>query len=332
MDLDAYLDAHRAEWNRLDDLVKTRQLTGAESDELLDLYQRAATHLSVIRSTSPDAQTVEYLSTLVARARFRATGARPFTWSTVATYLTRTLPAGFYRLRWWWMPIMIGSFLLMTIVVAWSLQHPNTMAWLFQRVGGQQYVDQEFANYYSSHQAQYFAFQVWTNNFRLALLALAFGIFFFPVVWVLYENVLSIAQVAAVMIDKGRADVFFGLILPHGLLELTCLFVASGIGLKLFWTWVAPGHRTRSQALATEGRTAMSLGLGLVVLLLISGIIEAFVTPSPLPTFIRVGIGLAAWLGFLAYVFILGRKAYRDGATGDLEDEVDRGSQAPVAA
>ena len=67
-------------------------------------------------------------------------------------------------------------------------------------------------------------------------------------------------------------------------------------------------------------------------LLLLSGVIEAFVTPSPLPTAARIGIGLAAWLGFLAYVFILGRSAYLDGATGDLEDEVDRGYEAPVAA
>ncbi|MFT4200336.1 stage II sporulation protein M [Gordonia sp. (in: high G+C Gram-positive bacteria)] len=332
MDLDAYLDAHRAEWNRLDDLVRRRGLTGAESDELLDLYQRAATHLSVIRSTAPDAQTVEYLSTLVARARFRATGSRPFSWSTVATYLTRTLPAGFYRLRWWWVPIMVGSFVVMTLITVWCLNHPTTMAWLLQRSGGKNYVDHAFADYYTDHQAQYFAFQVWTNNFRLALLALAFGIFFFPVVWVLYENVLGVAQAAAVMIDNGRADVFFGLILPHGLLELTCLFISCGIGLKLFWTWVAPGHRTRTAALAQEGRTAVSIGLGLVVLLLVCGIIEAFVTPSPLPTFLRIGIGLTAWLGFLAYVFILGRKAYLDGATGDLESEIDRGSQAPVAA
>ncbi|GED96126.1 stage II sporulation protein M [Gordonia crocea] len=331
MDLDAYLDAHRAEWNRLDDLVRTRNLTGAESDELLDLYQRAATHLSVIRSTSPDAQTVEYLSTLVARARFRATGSRPLSWAVVATYLTRTLPAGLYRLRWWWVPILIGSVVAMTVVVVWSLNHPNTMTWLNNRYG-QKYVDSSFADYYSSHQAQYFAFNVWTNNFRLALLAIAFGVFFFPVVWVLYENVLSVAQIAALMIGNGKADVFFGLILPHGMLELTCLFVASGMGLKLFWTWVAPGHRSRGRALAEEGRTVISVGIGLVGLLLICGVIEAFVTPSPLPTFARVGIGLAAWLGFLAYVFVLGRKAFLDGATGDLEDQSDRGTEAPVAA
>ena len=88
---DAYLDAHRAEWTRLDALVKSRRLTGAESDELLNLYQRAATHLSVIRSTSPDARTVEYLSTLVARP-VSGPPVPPFTWAAVATYLTRTLP------------------------------------------------------------------------------------------------------------------------------------------------------------------------------------------------------------------------------------------------
>lgn len=331
VDLDAYLDAHRGEWNRLNDLVRTRHLTGAESDELLDLYQRAATHLSVIRSTSPDAQTVEYLSMLVARARFRATGSRPFSWATVATYLTRTLPAGFYRLRWWWVPIMVGAVLTMTVMVWWSLSHPTTMEWLMRQFG-REYVDNSFADYYSNHQAQYFAFRVWTNNFRLALLAIAFGVFFFPVVYVLYENVVSVGQVAAVMIGNGKADVFFGLILPHGMLEMTCLFVSCGIGLKLFWTWVAPGHRTRTRALAEEGRTAISIGVGLIGLLLLCGVIEAFVTPSPLPTFARIGIGLAAWLGFLAYVFILGRKAYLDGATGDLEHEADRGYQAPIAA
>ncbi|QKT08874.1 stage II sporulation protein M [Gordonia sp. X0973] len=332
MDLDAYLDAHRAEWNRLDALVRTRSLNGAESDELLNLYQRAATHLSVIRSTAPDAQTVEYLSTLVARARFRAAGARTFSWAVVATYLTRTLPGGLYRLRWWWGSIMIGSVLAMVVITVWCLNHPNTMRWLFARAGGTEYVDHAFAEYYSDHQAQYFAFQVWTNNFRLALLALAFGVFFFPVVWVLYSNVLSVAQVAAVMIDNGKGDMFFGLILPHGMLELTCLFVSSAVGLKLFWTWVSPGHRTRTAALAQEGRTAMSIGLGLVVLLLISGIIEAFVTPSPLPTWARVGIGAIVWLAFMAYALILGRKAYREGATGDLESAIDRGTEAPAAA
>ena len=54
MDVDAYITAHRAEWDRLEVLVRTRRLTGAESDELVDLYQRVATHLSVVQTRAPD--------------------------------------------------------------------------------------------------------------------------------------------------------------------------------------------------------------------------------------------------------------------------------------
>ncbi|MCW2620525.1 MAG: hypothetical protein JWL64_127, partial [Frankiales bacterium] len=59
--------------------------------------------------------------------------------------------------------------------------------------------------------------------------------------------------------------------------------------------------------------------IGLALLLFVSGIIEAFVTPSPLPTWARVGIGVAVELALLAYVFVLGRRAHLAGATGDLD-------------
>ena len=58
-------------------------------------------------------------------------------------------------------------------------------------------------------------------------------------------------------------------------------------------------------------------------MLLISGLIEALVTPSPLPTWMRIGIGVAAELAFLGYVFHFGRKAVRAGESGDLEDAPD---------
>ena len=69
MDLDAYLIAHQAQWHRLEELTGRRRLSGAEADELLDLYQRVSTHLSVVRSASPDPSVVTYLSNLLARAR-----------------------------------------------------------------------------------------------------------------------------------------------------------------------------------------------------------------------------------------------------------------------
>ena len=77
---------------------------GAEADELVDLYQEVATHLSVIRSTAPDPAVVTYLSSLLARARTRATGTRTTGWSGVADFFVRRFPAALYRTRRWWWP------------------------------------------------------------------------------------------------------------------------------------------------------------------------------------------------------------------------------------
>jgi uncharacterized membrane protein SpoIIM required for sporulation len=133
------------------------------------------------------------------------------------------------------------------------------------------------------------------------------------------------------MAAGGRLDLFFGLILPHGLLELMAVFVASALGLRLGWTVVAPGPRTRADAFASEGRSTLSAVVGLTVVLLVSGVIEAFVTPSGLPTSARISIGVIALASFLTYVAVFGRRAELAGLGTDL-DEDDFGSVRPVAA
>ena len=76
MDLDAYVLAHADEWRRLEELTRRRRLSGAESDELVERYQQVATHLSVVRTSAPDASLIAHLSSLLARARNRAAGMR----------------------------------------------------------------------------------------------------------------------------------------------------------------------------------------------------------------------------------------------------------------
>ena len=66
-----------------------------------------------------------------------------------------------------------------------------------------------------------------------------------------------------------------------------------------------------------------ALALGLAVWLLVSGLVEGFVTPSTLPASARLAIGATVWLAFLGYVFILGRRAARAGKTGDVAEELD---------
>ncbi|SEE92858.1 Uncharacterized membrane protein SpoIIM, required for sporulation [Streptomyces sp. 2112.3] len=335
MDLDVFVTAHGTEWDRLDTLLdRKRRLTGAEADELVALYQRTTTHLSLLLSSAPDPVLTSRLTSLVARARSTVTGARKASWRDTARFFTTAFPAAVYRLRHWWIPTAILSTAVAALLGWWIAAHPDVQAAIgaqedlrnMTRPGG------EYETYYSSHPAASFAAQVWTNNAQAVALCLVLGAFAgLPVLWILFQNMLNLGVGIGLMSSAGRLDTFLGLILPHGLLELTAVFIAAGIGLRLGWTLIDPGPRTRRTALAQEGRSALGVAIGLAAVLFISGALEGFVTPSGLPTWARIGIGIAAELAFLLYVYVLGGRAVRAGATGDV-DLTDREATVPTAA
>ncbi len=324
MDVDAFVAAHRAEWDRLEALTRRRRLRGDEADELVLLYQRAATHLSVVRSSSPDPALVGRLSTLVARARSAVTGAHVPAWRELARFFTVSFPAAVCRSWRWWVAVGVAFCLLGWVVGAWvaatpavrsSIAAPESIREL-TKPGG------DFETYYSSAPASSFAFQVWSNNAWIAAGCLILGVLLgLPVIWILLQNALNVGIAGGLMASVGRLDVFFGLITPHGLLELTAVFIAAGYGLRLGWTVIDPGPRTRGAALAAQGRAAAGVALGLGAVLLVSGVIEAFVTPSGLPTWARIAVGVLAEASFLAYVIVLGGRAIRAGESGDVPEE-----------
>ena len=318
MDLDAYVSAHREEWARLEQLSKRRRLDGGEADELITLYQRVATQLSVVRSAAPDPALVARLSSLIARARAAATAAHDPAWRDVLRFFAVSFPAAVYRTRRWSGLAALASLLVALVVGWWVAAHPQVQAAVASRQQVRQLVTNDFAGYYTHYASSSFAAQVWTNNAWVAAQCIAFGVLGLPVVYVLAQNALNLGLVGGLMAVGGRLDLFFGLILPHGLLELTAVFVAAGAGLRLFWAWVEPGPRTRTQALGDEGRAAVAVALGLVLVLAVSGAVEGFVTPSGLPTWARIGIGVVVEVAFLGYVGTLGRRAVARGETGDV--------------
>ena len=319
MDLDAYVHAHIHEWRRLEELTRRRRLSGDESDEFVERYQQVATHLSVVRTSAPDASLVAYLSSVLAKARTRSSGTRTTSWRGVARFFTERFPAALYRLRYWWLGTLAASVLVTGVMTWWLLGNPAVEQSLLSPEQVDQLVNQDFENYYSEYAASHFALQVWVNNAWVAALCLALGILGVPVVYLLFSNLSNLAIIGSIMLRNDHGGHFFGLLLPHGLLELTAVFVAAGVGLRLFWSWIEPGQLSRTQSVAREGRTAGTVALGLVAVLFVSGVIEAFVTPSSLPTAARVGIGIVAELCFFAYVFVLGRAAFRRGHTGDID-------------
>ena len=325
VDLAAYAAAHEAEWQRLDALVKRRRhLSGAEIDELVSLYQQTTTHLSAVRSAGTDPILVASLSSRVARARAAVTGATTPGWSVIGRFALVSFPAMAYRARWWWLGTAAGSLGLAAIIAWWVARSAAVQAALLPPAQVANLVNHQFRGYYSQYAASSFAAEVWTHNVWVAAESLIFGILLgLPTLWLLFSNAANVGVSAGLMFAHGRGVLFFALILPHGMLELTAVFLAAATGLRLGWTVIDPGPRPRGRALAEEGRASVTIALGLIVVLLVSGMIEAFVTPSSLPAWARILIGVTAEAAFLSYVIVAGRRAVAAGLTPDIGEAPD---------
>ncbi|QWT25055.1 stage II sporulation protein M [Subtercola sp. PAMC28395] len=331
MDLDAYSAAHRAEWNRLDELGRLRNPSGAEADELIERYQSGASQLSALTTSAGSTAVGDRLSVSLSRARLRFTGASPNVLAQLPAFFALQLPAALYRIRWLVLVVALATLAVSTLYAVWALNDPQVLANFGTDDQLRKVAEQDFVNYYSNNPAASFTGQVWTNNAWITAQCVAFGIVGVYVPYLLLQNAINLGVNAAVLFHFGHADVFFQYILPHGMLELTAIFVGAAAGLRIFWAWIAPGPRTRGQALAEDGRALFTVAIGLVFVLLVSGVIEGFVTPQPWPWPVKIGIGAVALAAFLFYMLFVGGRAARAGQTGDLAD-FDAGAKRLVAA
>lgn len=329
MDIDAFTSVHRPAWDRLAVLVKRRRLDGAEADELVRLYQEVATHLSTVRSTAPDPVVVTRLSDLLHRARTRISGAHEPAWADVVRYAVVTVPAALYRIRWWSVAVMVGFLVVAVVVGVHVATDPAALAAMGTPAQRAEYVNSAFASYYDPGAS--FAALVWTHNAQIAFVVWLTGITGVVPVVLLLQNAVGVGATGGMMASYGELDTFLTLIAPHGQLELTAVFVAGAAALRTFWTLVDPGPRRRGTALAQEGRALVTVAVGLAGALLVSGLIEGFVTGSGLPWWLKILVGTVALAAFWAYTIVLGGRAARAGETGDLDVE-RAGAVLPTAA
>ncbi|MDY7102070.1 MAG: stage II sporulation protein M [Actinomycetota bacterium] len=328
MDLDSYLIRHEPAWDRLATLTgKARreptELSTDELDDLVLLYQRASSELSHSRRAFADSGLDARLTRLVAEAhavlRSRRSGSR-------RQAFVDFLAIGFPAAVWWHgryiavsAALTLGPFL---ILGAWLANSDAALDAAAPEAVRQAYIEEDFEAYYSSEPAAGFSTSVLVNNIQVSVLALAGGVLAgIGTIVILVQNGANIGLALGMFASVGEQPRFWGLILPHGLLELTAVIIAGAAGLALGWAIVAPGDRSRADALAEAGRRSVTVIGGLALAFVVAGIIEGFVTPSPLPTGVRVGIGVAVETAFLLYLFALGRRAAADGATGLLGEQ-----------
>lgn len=324
MDIDSFLAANRPAWDRLEQLTgranrSVERLSAAELDELVGLYQRVSTHLSLVRTTFSDAGLTARLSVLVAGAGTVVYGTRSTLWRSLGRFFSQTFPGAVWHMRWF---LAVSAALTLVPGLAlglWLAHSPAAVRAVAPPALRQAYVHHDFAAYYISTPAAQFATHVFTNNVEVAVMAFALGIFGCVLTaGLLAFNGANLGLAAGLFASAGAAPRFWGLVLPHGLIELTSVVIAGAAGLRLGWTVIDPGDRPRALALAQEGRRTVVLVLGVVLSLAVAGTIEGFVTGSSLPTVVRVGLGVAVELAFVTYLAVCGRAAALQGLTGAL--------------
>ena len=320
MDIDRFIAEHKPAWNRLAHLARRgrnggRGLDPAELDELVHLYQRVSGHLAFSRVAFGDAALDATLTAVVADANAAIYGTRTSARSAIRRFVFFSFPGSVWRIRWFVLAAALLTLVPGFVVGTWISNSDAALDASGPEAVRAAYVEEDFEAYYSSEPAAQFATTVTFNNIRVAFTAFALGIFAcVGTAGILAFNGANVGVAGGLFHAVGEAPRFWGLILPHGLLELTAVIVAGGAGLCLGWALISPGDRTRGRALAEEGRRSVLVVLGLVFAFVAAGLIEGFVTGSPLPTAARVLVGVVVEMAFLTYVYQLGRSAEAEEA------------------
>ena len=148
-----------------------------------------------------------------------------------------------------------------------------------------------------------------TNNIMVTIYTFAFGATFgVGTLFYLAFNGANIASVLALTYRAGFGNDLVTFMVAHGVIELSCIFIAGGAGLLIGTALIMPGNLTRADALRTRGMEAVRLMLGVAVLLVIAGIIEGFVSPAPIDPRIKYSIAALTGVALYSYLLFVGHK------------------------
>jgi uncharacterized membrane protein SpoIIM required for sporulation len=147
---------------------------------------------------------------------------------------------------------------------------------------------------------------IMTNNISVAFAAFAMGITAgIGTVWMMLLNGLMMGVVGVACWREGMSLSLWSFVAAHGVLELPAIFIAGGAGLGIAKGLLFPGNLPRRDSLVQAGARSVRLVLGTIPMLIVAGVVEAFVSPTSLPA--RMKFLLAAGLVTLLLLY-LGRK------------------------
>jgi uncharacterized membrane protein SpoIIM required for sporulation len=302
-----WIDLRKENWTRLESLtsqVETGGLAALPAKDLRDfglLYRQAAADLSAVRADEASRTLEAYLNRLVSRAHNHVYSGGKMSPASVWGFLAHGYPRLFRKL----LPytavataLFLAGALLGTLV---TMTRPAFM----HRMLGPEMVDkidrhQMWTESILSAQPQASA-GIMTNNITVCFLTFAGGIAAgMGTIYLMFWNGLQIGVVATACAQHGLALSLWSFVAAHGALELPCIFISGGAGLRLATGLLFPGMLGRRDALAVAGGEAARLISATVPLLVIAGTLEAFLSPTKAPIALKFSV-CALLLSLLAY-------------------------------
>ena len=160
-----------------------------------------------------------------------------------------------------------------------------------------------------------------TNNIKVSMMAFVFGITFgIGTIYVMITNGLSIGTVFGVCKMHGMAGNLLTFVAAHGVIELTCIYIAGGAGLMMGKAILFPGKYKRADKFKMQAKRAGGLFAGTIPLLLIAGCIEGFISPrTDLDPSVKYLVSFCTFIFMILYLLVpKGKKD--DTSAGEVEE------------
>ncbi len=287
LDINRFVHERTPAWRKLEELLLSIERDGFGSLGLSGarqfgkLYRAASSDLIRARGETADANVVDYLNDLVARAYAIVHAGKSRRERAVLGFYRRGFPR-LVREEARMIGLSAAIFLLGGFVGAGTLiLDPDAESVMIppdhqERLPEERVAEDEAQTEGAgAGEASFFSGFLFTNNFRVSILVFALGITFgIGTVLVLFYNGVPLGALAVQYHLQGKGLFFWAWILPHGVPELTAIVIAGASGLVIGRALWAPGRLSRVLALREAGRRAVLLCLGVAPLLVIAALVE----------------------------------------------------------
>ncbi len=286
MTISRFMKEHKALWSELEALISSFQkqpksMSAQQIDRLTELYKKVSTHYSYAQTAYPQDEVTIYLNHLVTRTHHLLFKQEYRSTQQLSDFFLGTF-IELIRKRHRFILFAIMLFVLGALSGFLAVQaNPLNLYFVIPGEMAAQIDPERVGEGHDQISHPIMSTYIMTNNIRVAILAFVGGITFgILTFYVLVYNGVLLGAIFALFLQAGQSYIFWAYILPHGIIELTVIFVAGGAGLLMGYRMWVPGPYSRLQQLTVTAKESLLLLLGTFPLFVIAGLIEGYITPS----------------------------------------------------